>query len=107
MWPARTVPSPLLSWKYFSLSVCFEGGGGIAELGGEGFGRDSCDGSRRTGRISGRFSISPGMVPSSPKGGPSTGRTSSSGSAQAFPFRNLSRVSEARQANFAVYLFQS
>lgn len=89
MWPATADPSPLFSWKYFSLSTCFEGGGGIAEARGEGSGRDSCDGSKDTGRISGRFSISPGMVPSSPNGGRSTGRSSSSGSAQAFPFRNL------------------
>ena len=96
MWPATADPSPLLSWKYFSLSMCFEGGGGIAELGGGGgggevIGRYSGDGFTRTGRISGRFSISPGMVPSSPNGGRSTGRSSSSGTAQAFPFRNLSR----------------
>lgn len=69
--------------------MCFAGGGGMATASACPFG--SCDdGSRDSGRISGRFSISPGMAdPRKPKWGLSAGRSSSSGLAQAFPFRNL------------------
>lgn len=71
--------------------MCFAGGGGIAAA------PAACplpspdDGSTDSGRISGRFSISPGMDdPSKPMCGRSADRFSSSGHAHAFPFRNLS-----------------
>lgn len=89
IWPDTAEPSTFFSWKNFSLSTCFEGGGGIAKDGG-GWARASGNGSGSTGRISGRFSLSAGMdEPSRPKRSRSGDRSSSSGTAQAFPFRIL------------------
>jgi len=68
--------------------MCFAGGGGITT--GAGCALGSCGCSEGSGRISGRFSLSPGMVdPIMPKGGRSSELPSSSGLAQAFPFLNL------------------
>ena len=98
MWLAK-VPLSLLCWKYFSLSTCFEGGGGIATggssplcfvLGGvttTGTGQllASWDGSKESGLISGRLSLSSSKLNWGNWGLVS----SSSGLTQAFPLRNL------------------
>ena len=114
MWPDKLEPS-LFSWKNLSLSMCFAGGGGISTGWGTSpfcFGRGggittggdrvlaSRDGGITTGgeRVStsregdsiesGRLSLSP----SKPKRGMLVSVSSSSGLAQAFPFRNLQGI---------------
>jgi hypothetical protein len=76
--------------------MCFAGGGGITT--GAQFALGSCGCSDGSGRISGRFSLSPGIVdPSKPKGRRSSELPSSSGLAQAFPFLNLPSFARTRQ----------
>lgn len=89
MWLDGAEPSDLLSWKNFSLSACFAGGGGIATAAVFSM-LFSCFCSVTTGLIRGRCSISPGTAdPSKPKGR-STLLPSSSGCNRAFPFLILS-----------------
>lgn len=80
MCPANVIPSTRFSLKNFSLSTCLAGGGGIDTAEGSALGSD---GSKLSGRISGRCIMSPktGL----------TGLRKLSGwsSTQAFPFRIL------------------
>lgn len=86
IWPDKEAPSPFFSWKNFSLSTCFAGGGGIK--GGTVSSRDGD--SRVKGLIRGRCKVSVGMeIPCNPKGLPCA-LSSSSGLTSAFPFRILS-----------------
>jgi len=131
MWPDKLEPS-LFSWKNFSLSTCFAGGGGIATwletspfcFGRGGGGGITTGGDRVSASGDGRMttggdrvsacrdcgSIESGLIsgrlslsPSKPKGGLSVSVSSSSGLAQAFPLRNLQGISHTEIKEFGKF----
>lgn len=98
MWPDKE-PSPRFSWKNFSRSTCFAGGGGIKVAGGDTF--VSLDGdSGIIGLISGRCDVSLGREAPSNPNGLSSVISSYSGFTWAFPFRILSKIPMSRKNKY-------